>query len=256
MAVSIIMQVLNSLGYEPMYPFNPSLCLNATVIDTSTALNYNLLITGVETPITADIGNKLGIISFLPTVNNASGAKISINGDIALSILMADGSAIPANTFTTTQPVFVKYYNGHFVLLLNKNQVGLNNVDNTSDINKPISTAVQNALNNKLNIPTSIPRNANLNNYQTAGLYYNPSDADSATITNVPVANAFSLFVERHAGVKQTFTAYGTSGMRVWSRNYYSGTWGSWSQEAFVYSGTSTPSSSLGVNGNIYVKIG
>lgn len=35
-----------------------------------------------------------------------------------------------------------------------KADVGLSNVDNTSDINKPISTAVQTALNSKLNIPS------------------------------------------------------------------------------------------------------
>ena len=33
--------------------------------------------------------------------------------------------------------------------LMNKEAVGLGNVDNTSDLNKPISTATQNALNNK-----------------------------------------------------------------------------------------------------------
>ena len=32
--------------------------------------------------------------------------------------------------------------------LMNKEAVGLGNVDNTSDLNKPISTATQNALNN------------------------------------------------------------------------------------------------------------
>lgn len=36
-----------------------------------------------------------------------------------------------------------------------KAQVGLSNVDNTSDINKPISTPTQNALNTKPTIPTS-----------------------------------------------------------------------------------------------------
>ncbi len=34
-------------------------------------------------------------------------------------------------------------------MVLNKNDVGLNNVDNTSDLNKPISTATQTALNGK-----------------------------------------------------------------------------------------------------------
>lgn len=35
-------------------------------------------------------------------------------------------------------------------VVLNKNDVGLNNVDNTSDLNKPISTATQTALNSKV----------------------------------------------------------------------------------------------------------
>lgn len=37
-------------------------------------------------------------------------------------------------------------------VVLNKSSVGLNNVDNTSDLSKPISVAMQNALNLKLNI--------------------------------------------------------------------------------------------------------
>ena len=34
-------------------------------------------------------------------------------------------------------------------VVLDKNDIGLNNVDNTSDANKPISTATQEALNKK-----------------------------------------------------------------------------------------------------------
>lgn len=37
---------------------------------------------------------------------------------------------------------------------INKTSLGLGNVDNTSDINKPISTAVQNALNLKADVST------------------------------------------------------------------------------------------------------
>jgi len=40
------------------------------------------------------------------------------------------------------------------VVVLDKNDIGLNNVDNTSDLNKPISTATQTALNGKFNNPT------------------------------------------------------------------------------------------------------
>lgn len=42
------------------------------------------------------------------------------------------------------------------VVTLTKSDVGLGNVDNTSDINKPISAAVQSALNNKSNIDSPV----------------------------------------------------------------------------------------------------
>jgi hypothetical protein len=49
-----------------------------------------------------------------------------------------------------TQTTFNDYYRGDKTMQpLNKAAVGLSNVDNTSDLNKPISTATQTALNNK-----------------------------------------------------------------------------------------------------------
>lgn len=258
MAINIVMQVLNSAGYEPMYPFTPSQCLNATVVDTSTSSNYNLLISGLETPITADIGKTMGILSFVPTVTNAASAKISINGDTALPIRMADGTDIKAGVFDVNQPVFLKYNNAGFSLLISKKSIGLENVDNTSDLNKPISTATQNALNQKLNVPQKIPANANLNTYQTPGMYYNDYDVTVQSMANVPIARAFSLFVQQAAGVNQTFTTYNYSnagsGIRSWQRTYYNGTWSQWAQVAIVFGGTNNPDNSLGQDGNIYIK--
>lgn len=258
MAINIIMQVLNSAGYEPMYPFNPAQTLNATVVDTSTASQYNLLITGIETPITNDIGSSMGIISFVPTVVNAANAKLSINSATALPIRMADGTNIKAGVFTANMPVFLKYNNAGYTLLLDKKAIGLENVDNTSDLNKPISTATQNALNQKLNIPQEIPANTNLNVYRTAGLYYCPPDSRVGTIANVPIKFSFSLFVEKGADVVQTFVCRNntnmTSGVQAWKRVYYNGTWSNWTQIAMVFSGTGNPSNNLGQDGNIYIK--
>ena len=45
-------------------------------------------------------------------------------------------------------------YNNNFYLILDKSQVGLGNVNNTSDIDKPISSATQTALNLKLQSST------------------------------------------------------------------------------------------------------
>ena len=108
-----------------------------------------------------------------------------------------------------------------------KAQVGLGNVDNTRDVDKPISTAVQKALNAKANnsvatssssglmsaadkkaidreffrmLPkggTHIPANADLNSiqYLKVGNYYNSLNVESGTIKNIPVNSAFMMYV-------------------------------------------------------------
>lgn len=259
MAKNIIMQVLTSAGYEPMYPFNPAQILNATVASSSTATQYNLTITGIPTPITNAIGNKIGLISFLPNVNCSSNPKISINGDTAKPILFANGINLQNNVLVAHRPVYVKFYNGNFYLIMDKAQVGLSNVDNTSDLDKPISRATQTALNNKLNIPQQIPRNTNLNSYNSlakCGFYYCVSAGDAQTIANIPVAQASCLMVEKQGnGIKQTFTAFSQTGIRTWVRFLDSnGSWHQWYQQAFVLSGTAAPKNNQGENGNIYIK--
>lgn len=254
MSKNIIMQVLTSAGYEPMYPFNPSQVLNATFLSTSTATQYNLTISGVPTPLTNSFGNMMGIIAFIPTVTNGTNPTISINGDTAYPILFPDGTAININTLIANRLTLVKYNNNNFYLILDKSQIGLNNVDNTSDMNKPISVATQNALNSKLNTPTLIPANSNLNSYTTGGLFFTNTNNLATTIVNAPTQVAFSLLVEKHIGTKQTVTAYTATGVQTWVRNYSGGNWSSWTQQAFILSGTTNPDNSIGANGNIYLK--
>lgn len=95
-----------------------------------------------------------------------------------------------------------------------KANVGLGNVDNTSDANKPVSTAQATAiLDAKTNdvsgnafqrvysslIPygTSIPANADLNTvtYMKVGNYYCSKNADAGTLTNSPTTYAFMMTV-------------------------------------------------------------
>ena len=55
---------------------------------------------------------------------------------------------------------------GHMLtddVVLNKNDIGLNNVDNTADIDKPISTATQTALDSKVN--SEIGKGLSTNDY-------------------------------------------------------------------------------------------
>lgn len=85
----------------------------------------------------------------------------------------------------------------------------------------------------------AIPASSDLNNYKTAGFYRCSADATVQTLTNCPVANAFSLLVETHAGVKQTLTVYLTANQPIiYVRNFYNTTWGAWCR--LGYSGEST----------------
>lgn len=77
-----------------------------------------------------------------------------------------------------------------------------------------------------------IPDGANLNDYKTPGLYYCPTDAGAASQLNLPFSNAYSLFVERHAGIKQTITQYATN--KTFIRKFYNGYWDNWRQLAFL----------------------
>jgi len=73
-----------------------------------------------------------------------------------------------------------------------KSQVGLGNVDNTSDANKPVSTAVQNALNNKVTKSNTADMNGLLNSL--ASEESTPTDAD--------------YYISQHAGGGTTTTTY------------------------------------------------
>lgn len=78
-----------------------------------------------------------------------------------------------------------------------------------------------------------IPEGADLNNYTNPGFYFNHLNAEASNILNLPNAEAFSLLVEKHAGVKQTVTRYYNSEPRTWIRNHYLGAWGSWFEVQF-----------------------
>jgi len=93
-------------------------------------------------------------ISQIPGGGGEGGAVDSVNGQTGIVILDAqDVGAEPTIAAGTT----AQYWRGDKTFqTLNKAAVGLSNVDNTSDANKPISTATQAALNTKapINNPT------------------------------------------------------------------------------------------------------
>ena len=76
--------------------------------------------------------------------------------------------------------------------------------------------------------PRYLNNNVDLNNYTSPGMYYCPSDAAVQTWSNCPTNRACSLFIEKHAGIKQTLTEYMSGTFRIFVRNYYAPTWGAW----------------------------
>ena len=82
-----------------------------------------------------------------------------------------------------------------------------------------------------INIPDnwqSIGYGADLNNYTTAGYYYCDVDIDAASMLNTPLPYAFSLIVEKTAGVIQRLTGYLGAQVFEYKRAYYLGSWGTW----------------------------
>ena len=78
--------------------------------------------------------------------------------------------------------------------------------------------------------PVVIPANADLNaaEYRVEGEFYCPRNVDVETLLNCPTdGKAFSMSVYKSAGVTQVIREYGAY-KEIWKRNYYSGTWQSW----------------------------
>ncbi len=109
------------------------------------------------------------------TITNAANGQV-IKYQNGIWINAADGGAISLNDLSDviiSQPAqgeFFRYDGGEWVNdTASKSDVGLGNVDNTSDANKPISTATQTALDLKADI-TSVPTELDdLNDVQIIG---------------------------------------------------------------------------------------
>lgn len=77
--------------------------------------------------------------------------NVDNTSDLNKPISTATQTALNAKENTITAGTTGQYYRGDKTFqTLDKSAVGLSNVDNTSDLNKPISTATQTALNNKV----------------------------------------------------------------------------------------------------------
>jgi hypothetical protein len=93
----------------------------------------------------------------LTGVENTSNKKTNLtdNSDTFYPTQKAVKTAVDAKENTITAGTTAQYFRGDKTFqTLDKTAVGLSNVDNTSDANKPVSTDTQTALNAKFNTPT------------------------------------------------------------------------------------------------------
>ena len=138
------------------------------------------------------------------TLNKAAVGLGSVDNtsDANKPISTATQTALNAKENTITAGTAAQYWRGDKTwVALTKSAVGLANVDNTSDVNKPISTATQTALNAKENTITT----------GTAGQYWtglkawatlNSAAVGLGNVPNVNATNATNITTGTLAGVR------------------------------------------------------
>lgn len=118
-----------------------------------------------------------------------------------------------------------------------KDQVGLSNVDNTSDADKPISTAVQAALADKITLEdvlgagTALAAGDDLNSLTYPGKFYAANGTISAGVANSPVTTkAYFGYTIRSISPNTRFIQIAIENDEnfVIYKRRYTGTWGAW----------------------------
>jgi hypothetical protein len=114
-------------------------------------------------------------------------SNVDNTSDADKPVSTATQTALDAKEPTITATTSADYYRGDKTFAtLDKTAVGLSNVDNTSDANKPVSTATQTALDTKTN-------KLIVTNRQTASYTLVLSDADKLVEMNVASANDLTI---------------------------------------------------------------
>lgn len=153
----------------------PATAINATAIATGVVDNTEFeYLNGVTSAIQTQIDSKQATLVSATNIKTINSTSVLGSGNIAVE------STITATTSAD-------YYRGDKTFAtLNKTAVGLGNVDNTSDVNKPVSTATQTALDAKTNKLV-------VTNRQTASYTLVLSDADKLVEINNASANNLTV---------------------------------------------------------------
>jgi hypothetical protein len=183
------MSILRILGYVPIS--NPEAGSVYLYVNSSNELetrddagNIRTPIVGVTSEEVQDIiGNALVDSSTVNVTYNDASNQITFDV-IQSGISHTSISNIGSNTHTQIDSHISSISNPHSVT---KTQLGLSNVDNTSDVNKPVSTATQTALNLKINSNLIGAANgvAGLDAAQKIALANIPVLIDHTTLNNI-----------------------------------------------------------------------
>jgi len=153
----------------------PATAINATAIATGVVDNTEFeYLNGVTSAIQTQIDSKQATLVSATNIKTINSTSVLGSGNIAVE---------PTITATTS----ADYYRGDKTFAtLNKTAVGLGNVDNTTDANKPVSTATQTALDAKTN-------KLIVTNRQTASYTLVLGDADKLVEINNASANNLTV---------------------------------------------------------------
>lgn len=154
----------------------------------------------LTTPITYNVGEGLGFRTNIEN-GNFSDCRVCawfrIPSSVLSNAVINDLLDVSAGGITSGQ--FLQYNGTQYVpVTVDKTTVGLGNVDNTSDADKPISTATQAALDNKANTTDPVSTFTNDVGYITG-----PDVATFETVTNLTLLAGNILRYVNEAGTNQ-----------------------------------------------------
>ena len=187
--------------------------LYASKTDTSSLNLVNRFNSKVNVSDTISLSNRIDTKSSLSdtsllNLTNRFSSKVNISDTSNMLANYRNGlnAKAPINN-----PTFTGTVSG-----IDKNMVGLGNVDNVSDANKPISTATQTALNNKVNISDTSDM---LSNYKT-GLNSKVNISDTSSMLNPYLRKADAIGSVEADPVFNTSVAKGINGIDTayWNR--------------------------------------
>ena len=134
---------------------------------------------------------------------------------------------------------------------LTKSMVGLGSVDNTSDLNKPISTATQNALDGKFKFSKGEVGDDDLDtlyNQGKFGIYITSSGVENGPVSGHPVTVLVCI-----ANYKSTQLCIDDNKFYIRSRGVSATTWDAWKPVEHFTTEEKTKLSGIAANANNYV---